>query len=116
MANETVNGAPPQAPSGQQMRVQVSGPQMLAATGFLMDAQINALIGAGTPPEMVIDLLLNMTTTLVARVDQPMIRQAITSKIAGQFEDIVRQKEIQVRTTAGGVIVPNGTPAAGSTH
>lgn len=90
------------------LQVNVSGPQLLAAAAFFMNGQIETLVRSGAPVEAVVDLLVGMTATLVARIDQPMTRQMIKGRIAQNFEAIVDQKEIEVRTTANGIIRPNG--------
>lgn len=102
-----VNGA---AASSQpsQVNIQVSGPQLLGAASHLMSAQLESLIIARIPPEAIVDLLVGMTATLVARIEQPVIRTTLAAKIAASFENAVRMQEIKVRTTPAGLFMPNG--------
>ncbi len=99
----------------QQLRVSLNGPQLLAATGILLSGEIETLLRCGVPVEAAIDLLIGAAATLVARIDSPVLRTQIAARLTNGFESIVRAKEIEVRTTPGGVYMPgvaSGKPNA----
>jgi hypothetical protein len=100
------NGTTPAAP--QQQTVQLQGLQLITAAALLTNGQIEAMLRVGAPPEAIIDMLVTSTAGLIARIEQPLSRQMLVDRIVGAFAQIVEMKVVEVRRTAGGVVLPHG--------
>ena len=106
-----VDKVPGGAPAPQvQMRTNITAEQLAAAANMLIGAQAGQMIAMGLPMQYIIDSILTVVIRIIGNIPSPVERNVYVDNILRGLNSAVEAQAAAARTTAGGIILPQGAP------
>ncbi len=86
--------------------VTVTMEQAEATFSLLLSFQIGGLVQQGVSPINLANILMGKAASLMAAIREPQARENVVGDMLRSFRKAVHQRDIELRTTPGGILVP----------